>query len=82
MSDVELGHWFTPVERGLHPCRLPDLKVDKDHRAGEYWRCDVCEELWVVKDYGVCDPTLSWGRVASRWLRRKLRKYGYKVRKQ
>ena len=66
--------WFTAVERPYHPCHLPPTT---DTRIGEYWRCEVCDEIWRLEETYGPGKEGRWVRVTSRRLRWKFRKYGW-----
>lgn len=39
--------WFTPTDITYHPCVLPN---EGEHRRGEWWRCEVCDALWRLRE--------------------------------
>lgn len=41
--------WFVPLHRDDHPCNRPGVEEFKNHRLGEMWRCEVCDDLWVLR---------------------------------
>ena len=63
--------WIMPTDRKRHPCRLPD---PNGHLRGEMWRCEVCDDLWVVSGsiLGIC-----FVQVEDWWTRWLYRKEGY-----
>ena len=73
--------WFVAVDRTNHPCRTPDAEEMKQHRPLEFWRCEVCDDLFQLRrsTYTFIKglPTLRLDRITSPWLRWRYRKEGY-----
>lgn len=64
--------WFTPTHIKDHPCRVPNREQQAGHRIGEMWRCEVCEDLWVLRGGGMA-------QVDSRRTRWRYHHQGYTV---
>lgn len=64
--------WFNPTDRGYHNCHFPRKE---DGRVGDYWRCEVCDEIWILKHDIFND--LEFFRITGRRERRKFRNLGW-----
>lgn len=62
--------WFVAVDRRNHPCFLPDSLQKQRHRSLEFWRCEVCDDLFQLQRG-------EFQRITDWWLRWRYRKEGY-----
>lgn len=65
--------WFNPTDRGYHNCHLPQ---NEDGRAGDYWRCEVCDEIWELR-CKMFEEGTYFGRVTGWSIRRRFRNLGW-----
>lgn len=68
--------WIVPTGRDEHPCIMPGDDEARLHRAGEFWRCEVCDDLWVLQLRRALGPQ-TWRRVTSWWVRWRYRNKGW-----
>lgn len=67
--------WFAAVDRTNHPCRVPPDQVLREHRLLEFWRCEVCDDLFQLRSHSYNGRGMV--RVTSWWTRWRYRKKGY-----
>lgn len=67
--------WFAAVDRDNHPCRVPLESEVRQHRRLEFWRCEVCNDLFQLRSQGYTGHGMV--RVTNWWTRWRYRKQGY-----
>lgn len=67
--------WFVGMDRTNHPCHFPSEALLREHRLLEFWRCEVCDDLFQLQGSSYTGRGLK--RITSPWLRWRYRKEGY-----